>query len=130
MNKKLVEVAVGVIMRDGKVFLTKRAQDVHQAGKWEFPGGKKEANESIEQALCRELHEEVGIDVSEPQHLLTIEHDYSDKSVRLVVFVAADFSNEPESKEGLLSQWVPVGDLENIDFPEANKAIVAKLNTL
>ena len=57
--KKIVEVAVGVIKRDGLYFMTKRADHVHQGGKWEFPGGKVEKGEKPEQALSRELKEEV-----------------------------------------------------------------------
>ena len=60
---KIVEVAVGVIKRDNKIYISKRADDLHQGGKWEFPGGKREANETIEQALVRELSEEIGIQV-------------------------------------------------------------------
>lgn len=129
-QKKQVEVAVGVIVRHQQVFLTKRAENVHQAGKWEFPGGKKEVNETIEQALARELEEEVGIVIGTPSTLMTIHHDYPDKSVVLAVFLVKEFSNEPESKEGLLSQWADIDSLVDIDFPEANKAIVDQLQQI
>ena len=129
-NKKRVEVAVGVILRDSKVFLTKRANNTHQGGKWEFPGGKKESTETIEQALIRELQEEVDIRVTKPSLLLNIRHDYPDKSVSLDVFVVEGFDGEPSSQEGLLSQWVDIQQLSEIDFPEANKPIVEKLNQL
>ena len=129
-DKKRVEVAVGVIIRDEHVFLTKRAENVHQAGKWEFPGGKKEMNETIEQALSRELLEEVGIVISEPTSLLTIHHDYPDKSVSLYVYTVNSFENEPESKEGLISQWAAIAELGEVDLPEANKVIVEKLKGL
>ena len=52
---KIIEVAVGVIKRDNKIYISKRADDLHQGGKWEFPGGKCETDETIEQALAREL---------------------------------------------------------------------------
>lgn len=127
-NKKCVEVAVGVILRDSKVFLTKRADDVHQGGKWEFPGGKKEDYETIEQALIRELREEVAISVSKPSSLLSIHYDYPGKSVLLDVFLVQDFDGEPASLEGLLSQWVDIQELSEIDFPDANKPIIEKLH--
>ena len=122
---KRVEVAVGVIVRDGLVFLTKRADNVHQGGKWEFPGGKKEADESITEALARELFEEVDIQVINAKGLLDIQHDYPDKSVFLGVYLVEGFSGEPRSKEGLISRWVPLAELPEVDFPEANKPIVA-----
>lgn len=129
-KKKCVEVAVGVILRDSKVFITKRANNVHQGGKWEFPGGKKESDETIEQALNRELQEEVAITVLKPSSLLRIHHDYPDKSVSLEVFVVDKFDGEPSSQEGLLSQWVDIQKLSEIDFPEANIPIVEKLGQL
>lgn len=119
-----VEVAVGVIAKGDQIFLTKRAAHQHQGGKWEFPGGKREADETMAEALARELHEEVGIAVHTAQSLITIHHDYSDKSVTLDVYWVRDFDGEPEAKESQQSMWVAISALPKIDFPEANKAIV------
>ena len=124
---KLVEVAVGVILRDKEVFLTRRACEAHQGGKWEFPGGKRELNESMPEALARELQEEVGIEVLASTPLIQISHDYGDKKVLLDVYLVVQFNNEPESKEGLESRWVPISQLAEVDFPKANAAIVNKL---
>ncbi|BDX05602.1 8-oxo-dGTP diphosphatase MutT [Planctobacterium marinum] len=123
----IVEVAVGVILRDKEVFLTRRASEAHQGGKWEFPGGKREANESMPEALARELQEEVGIEVLASTPLMQISHDYGDKKVLLDVNLVVQFNNEPESKEGLEFRWVPINRLSEVDFPEANSAIVNKL---
>lgn len=127
---KVVEVAVGVIMRDQEVFLTRRAAQAHQGGKWEFPGGKREPEESMIQALSRELKEEVGIEVQQASPLLQIQHDYGDKKVLLDVFTVSQFNNEPESREGLEYRWVPIQHLPEVDFPEANGVIVEKLLSL
>ncbi len=120
----VVEVAVGVIRRDDTVFVTRRHANQHQGGKWEFPGGKREGNESLEHALARELAEEVGIQVAQSEHLITIEHDYGDKVVRLVVHCLTDFSGEPRGLEGQEGRWVPIAALAQMDFPDANVAIV------
>ena len=127
---KQVHVAVGVIIQDGHVFLTKRHHDVHQGGKWEFPGGKVELDESVAEALHRELQEEVSIDILSAQALMVIEHDYGDKKVKLDVFVVDNFLNEPEAQEGQEQAWVEMNKLESLDFPKANVAIIEKLMAL
>ncbi|MDK1289597.1 8-oxo-dGTP diphosphatase MutT [Pseudoalteromonas umbrosa] len=127
MSKKVVNVAVGVIVKQGKYFVCKRSDEQHQGGLWEFPGGKVEVNESVEQALARELAEEIGIEVKGSEHLLTIEHDYGDKQVRLVVHTVEDFTGEAKGLEGQPSQWVDFEKLRTLDFPAANVDIIDAL---
>ena len=126
MNK-LIHVAVGVIIRDQHIFLTKRLANAHQGGKWEFPGGKLENDESVAQALHRELKEEIAIDVLSCNPLLQIKHDYGDKQVLLDVFVITNFLGEPTAQEGQEQSWFAFSQLSSLDFTEANKAIVKKL---
>ncbi len=139
MNK-VVHVAVGVITRtstEGSThyFLTKRLEKVHQGGKWEFPGGKVEKNETVAQALARELKEEVAIDVLSCQPLIKIEHTYlakkgsatADKNVCLDVFIVDNYSGEPSAQEGQGQGWYSLNELETLDFPAANKLIIGKL---
>lgn len=127
-TRKRVHVAVGVIS-DGadKVLIAHRAKHLHQGGLWEFPGGKVEAGETVEQALQRELHEELAIDVGKFEQLLTISHDYSDKSVLLDVWWISSFSGEPQGRQGQPLRWVAIAELNQLDFPAANKAIVTAL---
>jgi len=127
---KVVHVAVGVIISDQDVFLTKRHAEAHQGGKWEFPGGKMENNESVYQALARELKEEVSIEILACQPFLLIEHDYGDKKVKLEIFLVDQFLGEPKALEGNEEQWCPLNKLDQLDFPEANAAIVEKLQQL
>ncbi len=127
---KQVHVAVGVIVQNGHVFLTKRLKDVHQGGKWEFPGGKVEVDETVAEALLRELKEEVFIDVLSAQPLMAIEHDYGDKQVKLEVFIVDNFLNEPQAQEGQEEAWFAINELASLDFPQANAAIVTKLEAL
>ncbi|MDG1751321.1 MAG: 8-oxo-dGTP diphosphatase MutT [Thalassotalea sp.] len=127
---KQVHVAVGVIVSNGEFFLTKRLDHVHQGGKWEFPGGKVEAGESVAQALHRELQEEIAIDVLSCMPLLEITHDYGDKEVKLDVFLVDNFQGEPTAQEGQQQNWFSLNELSSVDFPEANIAIVEKLKAL
>lgn len=127
---KVVHVAVGVIISDQHVFLTKRHAEAHQGGKWEFPGGKVENDESVYQALARELKEEVSIDVLACQPFLLIEHDYSDKKVKLEIFLVDQFLGQPSALEGNEEQWCKLSELDRLEFPDANTEIVEKLKSL
>ena len=127
---KVVHVAVGVIARGDDIFITLRPDDVHQGGKWEFPGGKVEEGETVLQALTRELAEEVGIIVNRSEPVIVITHDYGDKQVKLDVHRVYDFAGEPHGKEGQQSRWVDVKALHAADFPEANVPIITALQSL
>jgi 8-oxo-dGTP diphosphatase len=127
--QKVVHVAVGVIVRDKQFFLTKRLDSVHQGGKWEFPGGKVEKDETVAQALHRELQEEIAIDILSCYPLIEINHDYGDKKVLLDVYVVDNFQQEPIAQEGQKSGWFSLDELVNLDFPKANAVIIEKLLT-
>ncbi|QOL25893.1 8-oxo-dGTP diphosphatase MutT [Thalassotalea sp. LPB0316] len=126
----LVHVAVGVIKSGESYFLTRRLANTHQGGKWEFPGGKVEAGESVYQALHRELEEEIAIDVLSCIPLVTIEHDYGDKQVKLEVFIVDNFANEPQAQEGQEQGWFSYSEMLELDFPKANVEILAAIEKL
>jgi 8-oxo-dGTP diphosphatase len=124
-TKTPLQVAVGVIKNaSGHVLLSLRPDNLHQGGLWEFPGGKVEAFESVEQALIRELNEELSINVRSFYPLITVNHDYPDRSVRLQVFVVTDFSGEAKGCQGQEVNWVAVDKLYRYDFPAANRPII------
>ncbi|MET6759852.1 8-oxo-dGTP diphosphatase MutT [Pseudoalteromonas sp. NCIMB_1079] len=127
MTIEIVHVAVGVIKKNNAIFICKRADEQHQGGLWEFPGGKVEAGESVFVALKRELIEEVGLTIHSSSQLMVIEHDYGDKCVKLDVHVVSNFSGEAHGAEGQPSEWVAISELENFDFPEANAEIIEKI---
>ncbi len=127
MSKKHIHVAVGIIKRQEQIFLTRRAKDVHQGDKWEFPGGKIEPGETVFAALCRELKEEIGIKVNQAEPYLVVSHEYPECHVTLEFALVEDFDGEPSGCEGQQSQWFTLQALAQLEFPQANKVIVDKL---
>jgi 8-oxo-dGTP diphosphatase len=127
----LVQVAVGVILdSDQNVLITRRAQNAHQGGLWEFPGGKVEAGETLSLALARELREELGIAIGCTSALLEVRHDYGDKTVLLDVHVVWEFSGVAQGLENQPLAWVAPADLSGYAFPEANLPIVVAIGKL
>ena len=124
----LVTVAVGILIDDaGRVLVTRRAPDAHQGGLWEFPGGKVEADETLLEALTRELREELGVSVEAAEALMVLEHDYGDKQVRLDVHRVTRWSGEPRGLEGQPLAWQRPEQLRNWTFPSANRPILERL---
>jgi len=123
--KKYLHVAVGVIENNlGQILIAKRPESAHQGGLWEFPGGKVDSGENFQQALLRELNEELAIQVENSEPLIQIRHDYSDKSVLLDVHKITRFSGEPKGNEGQPVRWVNPEILSEYAFPAANQPII------
>ena len=110
-----------------QILISRRLATQHQGGKWEFPGGKIESDETSKTALIRELQEELGITVVVGRQLKNIKHHYSDKSVSLDFWRVDHFSSQPEGREGQEIRWVNIGELTHYTFPEANKPVVSSL---
>ena len=120
-----VHVAVGVVRDgDGNILITKRLAHAHQGGLWEFPGGKLEAEETVFQALLRELREEVGIEICNATPLIKIHHRYPDLRVLLDVWQVKQFSGEATACEGQAMHWVAPHRLSEYAFPAANRPII------
>jgi 8-oxo-dGTP diphosphatase len=137
MNPDVLHVAVGVIRNNkNQVLLSRRPANVHQANLWEFPGGKLESDETVRQALSRELNEELALIVKTAKPLIKIYHDYEEHSVLLDVWqidswdmgsVDCDERQGQQGQEGQKVEWVDISSLGDRDFPEANKAIIKAL---
>jgi 8-oxo-dGTP diphosphatase len=130
MTTKRVEVVAAIVVdSEQRILMAKRADWQHQGGKWEFPGGKTEANETHLQALARELQEEVGlqIDTQTCELFKAVHHDYSDKHVSLYFYLVKHFSGTAKGLEGQPVIWVDAQTLPQMTIPEANKAIADAL---
>lgn len=122
-----VYVVAAAIEHQGKVLIAKRHEHLHQGGLWEFPGGKRENNEGIEQALARELQEELNITPTKYDPLIKIHYAYPDKNVFLDVWRVNEYSGNPAGNEGQQILWVDIEKLKDFDFPAANRGIIAAL---
>lgn len=125
-----LHVVVAVIQdpSNHKVLIAKRPDDKHQGGKWEFPGGKVEPNETAQHALIREINEELGCHIQQAKPLIQIYHHYSDLSVCLDVYTVTQYSGDINGKEGQQVRWVHSSKLTQYDFPAANRTIIQAIN--
>ena len=121
---------VAAVLRDasGRVLIAQRPAGKHMAGYWEFPGGKIAAGESSEQALTRELAEELGVAIRRCHPLLQLRHDYADRVVELDVFVVDDYGGEPSALEAQALKWVAAAELAAQGLLPADRPIIEALN--
>jgi len=124
---QVIEVAAGLIQRDGRYLIARRKPGSHLAGFWEFPGGKREAGESLTECLQRELFEELSIRVDLPIPYRIIRHDYLDRSIELHFFRCVIEQGEPVPIGCEEIRWVSPRDLTQFKFPPADYAVIEAL---
>jgi mutator protein MutT len=122
-----IEVSAGLVFRNGKLLITQRPAGAHLEGLWEFPGGKREADESFEACLIRELREELGIEVSVRELVEEIEHDYAGKRVLLKFYRCEWLANEPQALGCPAFKWIEKGELVTHAFPAADARLIDRL---
>lgn len=124
-----VAVAVGVLVRDdGAVLLAQRPAGKPYSGWWEFPGGKLERGETVAQALARELHEELGIDVLADQAWRELDFDYPHAQVRLHFRKVLDWRGEPLAREGQALSWQSPRRIAVTPLLPATEPVIGWLN--
>jgi 8-oxo-dGTP diphosphatase len=122
--RKSIYVVAALIERDAKVLLDLRRRGSHLEGRWEFPGGKREIGETDEQALVRELREELGIETEvEGPPIAVVEHAYPELDVTLALY-AVRFSGEPIAKDVEAIGWFSFDQLRGLEMPPADVPLV------
>ncbi|MFQ5634955.1 MAG: 8-oxo-dGTP diphosphatase MutT [Gammaproteobacteria bacterium] len=123
-----IAVAVGILTdADGRALLAQRPEGAHQAGAWEFPGGKLDDAETPLDGLRRELHEELGVAVRAAQPLMSYRHVYPDRTICLHVWRVSDFTGQPTGVEGQALRWVAVDGLMEAGLLPADRPIAEAL---
>jgi 8-oxo-dGTP diphosphatase len=126
----ILVVAAALCDARGRVLIAQRPRDKHMAGRWEFPGGKVGVHETENQALVRELREELGVQVREPQFCLRLTHAYPDRTVQLSCWIVRDFVGEPRGLDGQQLKWVQCAELADQDILEADRPFIEALQRL
>lgn len=122
-----IPVVTALIVREGKVLIGQRPEGQSLAGIWEFPGGKIEMGESPEEALSRELKEELGIDAHIGPVAVTGTHNYGPTGILLLFFHVAFWKGEIKPVHHTHLKWVTPRELESCELPEANRKILGKI---
>ncbi|KST64948.1 8-oxo-dGTP diphosphatase MutT [Mastigocoleus testarum] len=120
---KIIGAAV-IWSEQGQILIDRRPLGGEMGGLWEFPGGKIEPGESIEECIKREIQEELGMVIAVGEHLTTIDHTYSNLRITLTAHHCQHLSGEPQTIECDEIRWVWVNELENFTFPPANTEII------
>ncbi|MFN6274983.1 MAG: 8-oxo-dGTP diphosphatase MutT [Microcystis sp.] len=125
------QIGVAVIRDDRDLILIdRRLAKGLLGGFWEFPGGKIEGNETVQECIKREILEEIGIDIAIDSHLITIDHTYSHFRVNLQVYNCRYLSSEARAIECEEIRWVTIEELDNYTFPAANQEIIRALKDM
>ena len=127
-SKELLNVVIGIIIdTENKLLLNIRKQNTTLSGYWEFPGGKIKPQETPDQALFRELFEELGIKIVATDPLDSIEYQYAEHDVVLLPFRIIDYTGTPKGLEGQELMWCSVNWLQNVNILPANCFLIERL---
>ena len=125
---KVIEVVAAIIYKDGAYFTTQRGYGEFE-GMWEFPGGKIEPGESSEDALKREIQEELGVDIVIEDLICTTEYDYPSFHLTMHCYLCSVASDEIELREHKSALWLTAEILDSVEWLPADKEVVDKLIT-
>ena len=119
----MIQVVAGIIYKDGKILIAKRNLHKDQGGKWEFPGGKVEKGETNEEALKREIKEELDADIEVKEYVGENEFHYPEKDVKLIFYQANLISDRVKLLEHEDYKWIKIEESSKYDFAEADKKV-------
>ncbi len=126
---KTIRVVAAIIYKDGKIFATQRGYGAYK-DYWEFPGGKIEAGETPEQALIREIKEELATTIRPERFVMTVEYDYPEFHLSMDCFICSIVEGEPELLEHESASWLSSDHLSDVDWLPADLFIVDRLKQM
>ena len=121
VKKNWIPVSAGILKKDHRVLVGQRPENHTLAGLWEFPGGKIELGESPEEALARELNEELGIEATVGELKIACTHSYGDVGIIILFFEVLFWKGEPKTKHHMNLEWVTPHELTKKNIPDANR---------
>ncbi|WP_346855385.1 NUDIX domain-containing protein [uncultured Draconibacterium sp.] len=120
----MIQVTCALIVSEGKVLIAQNKEDSDHPFQWEFPGGKLKAGETEEQCICREIKEELELEIRILERLLGVEYDYGIKKIMLIPFVCSIESGELKLNDHIITAWVEMAELGTVDFSAADKKLI------
>jgi len=129
MKKPHLQVTAALIFSEGRVLICRRKAGGRHGGYWEFPGGKQEPGESLEECLVREIKEELDLEIEVGGHFISVDHDWGDFSLTLHAFFCRPLSGTPAAKDGQALAWAEPHDLDRHDLLPADREITRALQS-
>ena len=126
---KKIEVVAAVILKVGEYFATQRGYGEFE-GLWEFPGGKIEPGENCDEALKREIQEELGVNIAVDEFLCTTDYDYPSFHLTMHCYLCSIESGSIELREHKSARWLTAETLDSVEWLPADRAVVEKLSVL
>lgn len=122
-----IPVVAGFLKKDGKILVGQRPVNNSLPGQWEFPGGKIEPGETPEQALVRELQEELGIDAEVGDLKLACTHSYGEVGILILFYEILFWKGQPKAQHHMMLEWIHPEELKHRNIPEANRKILDRI---
>jgi mutator protein MutT len=126
-HRHVIDVSAALIFHRGQLLITRRHADSHLGGLWEFPGGKREENETFEECLVREIREELAMEISVGKLFEEVTHAYETKTVHLKFFLCEWTGGEPNALGCAAFKWIRKSELSDYEFPEADARLLENL---
>ncbi|MGH8022772.1 MAG: 8-oxo-dGTP diphosphatase MutT [Limisphaerales bacterium] len=123
-----IDVSAALIFHHGRLLIARRRAGAHLGGLWEFPGGKREPNETFEQCLVREIREELGMEIVVGELFEEITHAYDERTVRLKFFLCQWIAGEPKALGCDAFRWISNGEWSEYEFPAADAQLLRKIS--